>query len=47
MGLKADFNGFETGFATKASLNLWLSEQNGFRRVLPHFCRVKTTFERR
>jgi hypothetical protein len=33
--------------AVKASWNLWLSEQKRFRKVLPHFCRVKTAFERR
>jgi len=48
--LKGDFNGVESGFAISERENQLESlavTLRKFKKVLPHFCRVKTGLERR
>jgi len=45
--LKADFNGFEKGFAISERESQIEPLAVTVKKVLPHFCRVKTRFERR
>jgi len=45
--LKANFNRFEKGFALSERECQLESMAFSVKKVLPHFCRVKTEFEQR